>query len=297
MSHYSVLVVGNDIEKALQPFHEYECTGIEDEYVVDVDKTDEVNEWIDRDIFVGKRKPKEDGSSQRDELDYEYYEDSARENLESYEKITRREFFEKTGKDLQEEIDSWFNYEKRDGRYFNKTNPNAKWDWWQIGGRYSGKLKLKDGAEGLKGSPSWIFQGEDPVKAGFCDSALFKDVDWEDMRKKRIDQANTNYDAFEKVLAEDPEKAKNMAYWDWGIENTGDRENWIPQTREEYMKGFDGPFSFAILKDGKWFEKGEMGWFASVSNELDQDDFNSQYKRILESIKPDERVTIVDCHI
>ena len=42
MSHFVVLVVGNDIEKQLQPFHEFECTGIDDEYVQDVDITDEV---------------------------------------------------------------------------------------------------------------------------------------------------------------------------------------------------------------------------------------------------------------
>jgi hypothetical protein len=46
MSHYSVLVIGEDVEKQLQPYHEYECTGIEDEYVVEVNKNDEVKEFL-----------------------------------------------------------------------------------------------------------------------------------------------------------------------------------------------------------------------------------------------------------
>lgn len=42
MSHFAVLVVGNDIGKQLQPFHEFECNGINDEYVEDNEVTDKV---------------------------------------------------------------------------------------------------------------------------------------------------------------------------------------------------------------------------------------------------------------
>lgn len=31
------------------------------------------------------------------------------------------------------------------GVWGRKTNPNAKWDWWSIGGRFSGRLKLVTG--------------------------------------------------------------------------------------------------------------------------------------------------------
>jgi hypothetical protein len=51
MSHFSLLVITNgaraptqdSLHKVLLPWHEYECTGYED-YVVDVDVTDEVRE-------------------------------------------------------------------------------------------------------------------------------------------------------------------------------------------------------------------------------------------------------------
>src|SRR4051794_35627293 len=35
----------------------------------------------------------------------------------------------------------------------DRSNPNKKWDWWQIGGRWSGLLQVKPGAEGHKGEP------------------------------------------------------------------------------------------------------------------------------------------------
>jgi len=44
MSHFTVLVIGDDYEKDLAPYHEYECTGIADEYVVYVDIMEEALE-------------------------------------------------------------------------------------------------------------------------------------------------------------------------------------------------------------------------------------------------------------
>lgn len=39
MSHFGVLVVGGDPKKQLAPFHEFECTGLDDEYVQSIDQT------------------------------------------------------------------------------------------------------------------------------------------------------------------------------------------------------------------------------------------------------------------
>lgn len=45
MSHFTVLVLHKKFEELdaiLQPFHEYECTGIKDQYVVGLDEHDDV---------------------------------------------------------------------------------------------------------------------------------------------------------------------------------------------------------------------------------------------------------------
>ena len=48
MSHFTVLVVTNEkptgevLEKALAPFHEFECTGVDNEYVQDIDVTEKL---------------------------------------------------------------------------------------------------------------------------------------------------------------------------------------------------------------------------------------------------------------
>jgi len=41
MSHFAVLVVGENVDEQLAPYHEFESTGENDQYVVDVDKTEE----------------------------------------------------------------------------------------------------------------------------------------------------------------------------------------------------------------------------------------------------------------
>jgi len=51
-----------------------------------------------------------------------------------------------------------------------------------------------------------------------------------------------------------------------------------------------------ILPDGKWYEKGEMGWWACVSNE--EAEWEEKYKeRFLDNADPEWTLTIVDCHI
>jgi hypothetical protein len=42
MSHFSVLVIGENPERQLAPYHEFECTGTNDQYVEDVNITAEV---------------------------------------------------------------------------------------------------------------------------------------------------------------------------------------------------------------------------------------------------------------
>ena len=41
MSHFTVLVIGDKVEEQLAPYHEFECTGYNDEYVQDIDITEE----------------------------------------------------------------------------------------------------------------------------------------------------------------------------------------------------------------------------------------------------------------
>lgn len=156
MSHFSVLVITPEkpteesLAAALQPFHQYECTGTDDEHVVDVDKTEELEEEWNK-LTEVVRMP--DGKLVSRYESRFYTKDSTELD---WNKKPRKEFELPTGCELVEvprselaasEGESKEQYAQehhgltlRDGRYFDHTNPNYKWDWWTVGGRYSGKF-------------------------------------------------------------------------------------------------------------------------------------------------------------
>ena len=70
-------------------------------------------------------------------------------------------------------------------------------------------------------------------------------------------------------------------------------------SRELYMKAAgDGSFStYAVVKDGIWYEKGEMGWWGMSSNEKDQHEWNSEVAKLLDGLSDDTLISIYDCHI
>ena len=121
MSHFTVLIIGENIEEQLQPFHEFECTGTNDEYVKTKDVTTERKEEYDN--------YKKEGQSFKDYL--------INEGINPVE-------FGCNPNICDEHKYSYFRLDKYgevDG-VFRRTNPNKKWDWWAIGGRWTGFFDL-----------------------------------------------------------------------------------------------------------------------------------------------------------
>ena len=282
MSHFTVLVIGNDVEEQLQPYHEYECTGIEDEYVEFVDHTDEVTqEFADLD------------------------------NNEEY-------------KTLSEYANDYYGYDVReDGRIGHLTNPNAKWDWWVVGGRWSGFFKTKPGVNSIVGEPGVFGNAAEP---GHSDCIRKGNVDLEGMRFAAQREASAEYDKFEEITADlaipptweqvreihdSIDEARRVwgeylwvqtirsadigpwsaDYHEYFCVHTGGREKFI----ENAVNSVAVPF--AVVKNGEWFEKGSMGWFGMAADEKDQDDWNKQVSELLDEAADDTMLTLVDCHI
>ncbi len=314
MSHFTVLVIGDDVEKQLQPYHEYECTGFEDEYVIDVNMDDEVKEYLEKELLVGPKK----GNG---EIDYQYNEDRANEELVEWKKMTRLEYLQTKGltpEEIEEDIKDYHGYKKReDGSWYSRTNPNYKWDWWVVGGRWAGFFKLKEGGEGEAGSPG--FFGPEPEE-GYVDSVKKKDIDFEGMLKESEEKAAKSYDEVYEVIKDTPvaeswesvrerfdkiEDARNFyntqervkvfheKYSPWeSLENFQvERDVYIQREKNRTFA------TYAVVKDGKWYAKGEMGWWAISTNEVTQDEWNQKVMELIESVDGETLFTLVDCHI
>jgi hypothetical protein len=76
------------------------------------------------------------------------------------------------------------------------------------------------------------------------------------------------------------------------VEDMGfDREKYLESCRKAAL------VPFAVLKDGKWYERGQMGWWAIVSDEQDQDVWTDKVSELFDGLDPNTQVTAVDCHI
>lgn len=315
MSHFTVLVIGDNPEKQLQPYHEYECTGIDDEFVIDVDKSGEVEEWMNEEIFVGKK---------GGDFDYEYNEESAKKELKEFKKMSRREYFELISADIDEEVADYHGYEKKNGKWIRHTNPNNKWDWYTLGGRWTGFFKMKNAeVEAVCGEPGLMTL---PAEEGYADQLLKKDIDFDAMRnvaKQKAEEVysyamslfgdapvNKTWDAIREANGDNIEKAREL-YWaqprcvawkrkqqqrDFPFGSHSSPDDFLI-TKEEYLKkASDSAITtFAVIKDGQWYERGKMGWWACVSNE--NDNWEEEFSKLLDTVPDDTVLSVYDCHI
>ena len=69
--------------------------------------------------------------------------------------------------------------------------------------------------------------------------------------------------------------------------------------REKFVeRASNGSFTpFAVLKDGEWYSKGEVGWFGMSSDNVDPDTWNERVWELLRDLPEDTLITAVDCHI
>lgn len=172
-----------------------------------------------------------------------------------------------------EEIDA-------DGNIISTYNPKSKWDWYSIGGRWTGALILKNGATGEKGSPGIMTP---PAKDDEFDSALTSDIDFEAMEKRAKENLVPFQSCFERKLYKE-------AYF-----------NEIYPTEEAYVKDKTQFTTYAVITpDGTWHASGEMGWFGFASDSPDEKrDFQSVYfeQFIKPAIEKSWSMAVVDCHI
>lgn len=269
MSHFCVLVVGDDVDAQLAPFQENNCDDCPKEYM------------------KFRAYPKDGADAQWFDS-----EEAAKAAL---------------GEQFDEEEAYW-------------ENPNRKWDWYSVGGRWAGFFKLKAGATGSVGRPGLMCA---PAPEGRYDSARVGDIDFEaDREEARVAAAKT-FDAYQAIAAahpkiidfaqmkeqhEDIEVARAAYHAQSGVAalKAADLMPWFQSLTDAYgcgreayiQRAVDGVgVPFALLKDGVWYEKGKMGWFGMSSKDKGEDQWAKEYQLLMDGLPKDTVVSLVDCHI
>lgn len=310
MSHFCVLVIGGNVDEQLAPYMENCCAEPDKKYMEFHDQEEEfLKEYetgsTERIVVEGNellapwderfRKPGTFGTGSNTHV--------------VPEKYVRREVpFSEMYSTFDEFCQDWHGRKERDkekNRYGYWQNPNAKWDWFVIGGRYRGRLKLKDGST--------------------SDSALKRDINFRYIRAEKEAKAMKDWESFHSYL-----NGMKIHGWNEFREQFKDIEEarkayhelpaykaiqlWIKETyqyplvewddlasmtREDYVtQAGESSFSaFAVVKGGKWYGRGEMGWWGCVSNEKEKSKWTTEFNKLVSELPDDTELTIVDCHI
>ncbi|SCM71580.1 conserved hypothetical protein [uncultured Pleomorphomonas sp.] len=430
MSHFSVLVVTDQeptddvLSMALQPFHEFECTGEDDKYVQDIDITEKrrveyagstirrfkapdgglhdpyddqfYREWTDEELTRanhGGEAPMGTGTAggmsyqSKDWGDGRGYRSKVHFVPDGWEEV---KFPASEVMSFRDWLESWHDAKvvrpgeqpdlRKEHKYgyavvdeagavvkiIDRTNPNAKWDWWVVGGRYGGRLapgydpekdernyktctlcrgtgrrddpigqarRLEDptytcnGCSGtgreLKFPTDWVEVGNQ-ARVGDLDLAALKATRVAEMRemveKIRVQAGAADFGELDSMrraykaaiaawLALPEPRPRGNEFDEWlKIQEHGfaaadyhRADFWDEvqpadgQTIDDWIEATPALSAFAVLKDGEWFEKGEMGWFACVSNE--KPDWAEQFDKLFAGLRSDQWITFVDCHI
>jgi hypothetical protein len=219
-------------------------------------------------------------------------------------KAPKKVTFKKRYGTYEKYLKDWHGVDGKDektGRYGYWSNPNAKWDWFQVGGRWAGFFKLKAGKSGKMGEKSWCNKDEE-IPKDRADQAIKKDIDFDAMRQENFEKSSKRYDDFEALMKTDAMKtdakrARQEAYFTFGVENTNNGDDFVPETREQYLNRLANPTTFAVLKDGKWYERGSMGWWGIVSDKKNPDQWNEEFYKLIDELPSDTLLTVVDAHI
>ena len=226
MSHFTVLVIGSNPESQLDPF----------------------DENIEMPRYIKKTREQAIAESRSEFIQYEKntYAEYIKDK-EAYRKTTNNkahldflenEFPKRLKWNDEEHFQNtavWYDddYKDEDGNLYSTCNPKSKWDWYQLGGRWSGMIKIKDGTKsGIKGE-SGVFGNEIGI-----DQAVKGDIN-------NLDELKT----------------------------------------------------FAVIKDGEWYEKGSMGWWGISTNDKAQEMWDEEIVKLLSDVPDYELISIYDCHI
>lgn len=324
MSHFTVLVIGDNPESQLAPYNENISL---DPYIKGPVSEEEKQRFLDHYLEEKKISPEQsfdeayglygddwNGNRYKKISEYSHWPDNC-----SYcgQKLfnTDRTCPSCGGKIKKtEQKDVWVEY--------STYNLESKWDWYTLGGRWTGFFKLKEspkgGIRGFVGEPGLMTE---PAKAGWADAALKKDIDFDGMRDAEVERQLSMYKHFHKILA-----GRYLPQWKDVLEKY---PNDIDRAREEfnglqvvkdlkkedfliwddgsyYMKGEEDFIAsvrrnaictFAVVKNGKWYERGDMGWWGLVANEKETSVWEKEFYDLLDGLPEDTLLSVYDCHI
>ena len=258
--HYGVLVFsehnGEDIDELLAPYDE--------------------NMEVEKHLVYTKKEAEEEGSKRLQDALLNWANRLERDDISEEDRKRSEGILEKLTKDdpyhyIRDDYDD--EYVDEEGNLYSTYNPNSKWDWYSVGGRFGGELLRKDGE--------------------YTDEAYASELNFE-----RDEESYKSYLRFWEIAVEDApleegEEAPFVLY---------KKEYYLDtyKTKENFADVCSRPIFHAVVTpDGEWHEPGQMGWFSSLAEPDDTFEWNRKFydTYLKPAIENNWHVTLVDCHI
>jgi len=295
MSHFCVLIIGDDIEEQLAKF----------------DETLEMPRYVKHTKEGLIAKERQSIEEYKNGTYAEYLSDPVKyaENCtnEGHLKFLKEDFPKRltmTDDEIYELATKYYEPEDigPDGEVYSTYNPDSKWDWYEVGGRYAGRIAVKDGVEIEVPNFSWGWDDDSKEKViamgNKTDSAYKRDIDFSKMHRTEEDYKDAlRY--WELIVEGDkPKNKEEEETVKWSFYKPEYYVNRY-KTKEKYAECHSSFAMWAVVKDGVWYEKGKMGFWA-MSDETDDEAVDWEmnfFDRFIKDLPEDTLITVVDCHI
>ena len=284
MTHFSVLVVGNDIDAALEPYQQASSGDVPREFLQFVDREDELRQEYESD---GEDKTVVLRSGEvRGFYDTRFIVEGTYAYPEGARIVVGKPYREMypTFEDFVSAFEGLKARDSEMGRFGTWSNPNGKWDWYQLGGRWSGFFHLKAGTHGKLGSRSPFLAGVD-VTGTLADSCYVADIDFEKTAHRAGAAAGANWDEVQSMGLS--QRALQAGF---SIGPAMTRDRFVKQAEDRCCA------VAALVYEGKWYEyMGEPLWGGEEVIRSEEDWFDAVTRRVI-GLPGHLRVSIVDCH-
>jgi hypothetical protein len=171
-------------------------------------------------------------------------------------------------------------------------NPDSKWDWYVIGGRWQGSLLLKPDAWQLRATAQYA-EGQPGVfgnRGPGVDQCRKGDLDLEAMRAQAVLMARQQWAELRADQAKYPDRDMR---WMYGLNPEDTEESSIAQAQVRFPL-----HTHAVLAEGLWREVGKLGWWGvSSDDESDRLSWGEWYEQFINGLPDEALLTIVDYHI
>lgn len=190
-------------------------------------------------------------------------------------------------------------------------NPNAQWDWYEIGGRWSGELFVPETVPDYLHAEGALREPERSIET-ICNGlrqvsgARMRDICWDVLRNQTRAELTKSYALWQKVFAGEADPPCTTHLEKDGLLNlSGALLLARGEPLEAYLTRMGTgktdrtlpPAAAFLDRDGEWHGREDCCFLAAGTPDGKRNAWRAECLALLDALQPDDALIVVDCHI